>query len=77
MALNIDSKFEGKLILSCLKWHEEFVKFFQKSWNWDFDGILLSKIRKFFSFKFTGELFVMTMKKDEKLEEELACHFRI
>ena len=25
------------------------------------------------SLKFTGELFVMTMKKDAKLEEELTC----
>ena len=29
------------------------------------------------SLKFTGELFVMTMKKDSKLEEELTCRFKI
>ena len=30
------------------------------------------------SLKFTGELFVMTMKKKcAKLEEELTCHFKI
>ena len=28
------------------------------------------------SLKFTGELFVMTMKKDAKLEEELICRFK-
>ena len=29
------------------------------------------------SLKFSGELFVMTMKKDSKLEEELTCRFKI
>ena len=29
------------------------------------------------SLKFTRELFVMTMKKDAKLEEELTCRFKI
>ena len=28
------------------------------------------------SLKFTGELFVMTMKKDAKIEEELTSHFK-
>ena len=28
------------------------------------------------SFKFTGELCVMTMKNDAKFEEELTCHFK-
>ena len=29
------------------------------------------------SLKFRGELFVMAMKKDTKLKEELTCRFRI
>ena len=29
------------------------------------------------SLKFTGELFVMTMKKDAKLDEEMTCRFKI
>ena len=29
------------------------------------------------SLKFTWEVFVMTMKRDAKLEEELTCHFKI
>ena len=29
------------------------------------------------SLNFTGELFVMTLKKDVKLEEELTCRFKI
>ena len=29
------------------------------------------------SLKFTGELFVMVMKNDAKIEEELTCQFKI
>ena len=29
------------------------------------------------SFNLTGELFVMTMKNDAKIEEELTCQFKI
>ena len=29
------------------------------------------------SLKFTGELYVMTMKNDAKFEEELTCQFKI
>ena len=29
------------------------------------------------NLKFTGELFVMTTEKDEKVEEELTSHFKI
>ena len=29
------------------------------------------------SLKFTGELCVITMKNDAKLQEELTCHFKI
>ena len=29
------------------------------------------------SLKFTGKLYVMTMKNDAKLEVELTCHFKI
>ena len=29
------------------------------------------------SLNFTGDLFVMTMKKDAKWEEELTCRFKI
>ena len=28
------------------------------------------------SLKFTGELYVMTMKKDSKFEEDLTCQFK-
>ena len=62
-------------------WLEEFSKFSPehvwKSKNWNFDGILLSKRRKFMSWKFTGEICVITMKNDTKFEEELTFQFKI
>ena len=33
--------------------------------------------RKYMSLKFTGELYVMTMKNDSKFEEDLACQFKM
>ena len=48
MALNIDATFEEKTDLYFETWHEEFSKFSPEhiwnSINWDFDGILLSKV---------------------------------
>ena len=55
-------------------------KFHQSTWksqNWDLDGIFSSKVRKCMSLQCTGELFVMAMKNDAKMEEELTCHFKI
>ena len=76
MALNTDATFERKLTF-----HEEFSKFssehVRKSKNWDFDGILSSKVKKFMSFKFTGEFCVKTWKNDAKFEEESTCQFEI
>ena len=47
MALNFDAKFERKMTCG-LKNDEEFRKFspehVRKSKNWDFDGVLLSKV---------------------------------
>ena len=80
MALNNDAKFEGKMICTFKNDMRNLGNFIQsnlKSRNWDFDGILLSKFRKCMSLKFTGELFVMTMKKDARLEEELTFRFKI
>ena len=62
------------------KWHEEFAKFspdylkVSKFGLW-WDSFIQS--RKCMNLKFTGELFVMTMKKDEKLEEKLTCYLKI
>ena len=62
------------------KWHEEFGKFSPEHWKvlkfelwWDF----FIQSRSCMSLKFTGELFVMAMKIDSKLVEELACGIRI
>ena len=44
---------------------------------WTLMGFFQIQIRKCMSLKFSGELFVMTMKKDAKLEEELTCRFKI
>ena len=47
MALNIDTKFEGKLTFAFKNYTRNWEKFHQstrKSQNWDFVGILLSKV---------------------------------
>ena len=48
MALKIDSKFHGKLAYASKYEMSNLVYFHQttrKSQNWDFDGILLSKVK--------------------------------
>ena len=62
------------------KWHEELAKFSSEHLkvsklvlSWD----LFVQSRKCMSLKFTGELCVMTLKNDEKSEEELTCCFKI
>ena len=47
MALNIDAKFEGKLTCASKNDMRNLASFHQstqKCQNWDFDGILLSKV---------------------------------
>ena len=74
MTLKSDAKFEKKNDLWFAKWHEEFGKFLSEHFTvsklgvW-WDPSTLSKKRM--SFKFTEELGVITMKNDEKFEEEL------
>ena len=80
MALKTDAKFEGKLICAFKNDMINLRNFHQSTWksrNQDFDGILLSKVRKCMSLKFTEKLIVMAMKKDAKLEEELTCCSKI
>ena len=59
-----------KTYLCFQKWHEQFRKFSpgqaRNSKNWDF-----------MSLELTGELCVMTMKKDTKFKEEFTCQFKI
>ena len=49
----------------------------EKSQNWDFDGILSSKIKKCMILKFTEDLCIGAVKSDAKFEEELTCCFKI
>ena len=49
----------------------------EKSQNWDFDGILSSKIKKCMILKFTEDLCIGAVKNDAKFEEELTCCFKI
>ena len=61
------------------KWHEEFGKFspnhskMSKLQLW-WDPFVQNRKRN--SLKITEKLYVMTMKNDTKIEEELTCHFK-
>ena len=53
--------------------------FYQTTWNsqnWDFDGILSSKVENV-SVKLTEELCIMAVNNDVKFEEELTSRFKI
>ena len=79
MTLKIDAKFGGKPICPFKNDISILGNFYQSTWkppNRDFDEILLSRVRKYMCLEFTGELFLMTMKKDAKLEAELSCRFK-
>ena len=78
MALNIDAKFKENWLLlhKCM---EEFEKFSPEHLKVSKLGLwwtFFIRSRKFMSLKFTGALFVMTMKNDAKLKEELTCSFK-
>ena len=80
MELNVDAKFEGKLTFAFKNDTRNLGKFNQstlKSRNWDFDKILLSKVENLWAWNLQGRFFVMIMKKDAKLEQELTCCFKI
>ena len=54
MALNTDAKFEGKLTFAFKNDIRNFGHFHQSTWksqNWDFDGILLSKVENIFELE--------------------------
>ena len=62
------------------KWHEEFGKFSPEHLKVSKLGLSwhpFVQSWKCMSLKFTGELYVMTMKNDAKSEEELTCRFKI
>ena len=75
MTLNVDAKFKGKLTFDFKNDMKNLESFHQSTWNsqnWDFDGILLSKVENVWGRK----LFVMTIKNGAKLEEELTYRFK-
>ena len=72
MALDIDAKFQRKLTCAFRSCHEEFGKFspeHSKFWKLGFSCDPFTQSRKCLRLKFTGELCVMTMKNDAKVEE--------
>ena len=76
MTLKCHAKFEEKLTCGLENDMRNLAKAHQNTWkcqNWDFDGILLSKVGKVWAY----ELCVMTLKNNEKFEEELTCRFKI
>ena len=77
-ALNIDTKFEGKLICA---FKNDMRSIFTRAFSNILKlGLLLGLFiqnRKCTSLEFTAELCVMTMKNDAKYEEELTCQFKI
>ena len=80
MTLKIVVKFEGKLTGSCKNDMRNLTNFDQDTLdlqNWDFDGIFFIQSRKCMGFKFTEELYAITMKNNAEFEEELTCQFKI
>ena len=74
----IQSLKENWLVLPKIEMRN-LASFHQSTWmspNWDLVDILLSSW-KCIGLTFTGELCVMTMKNDAKIEEELTCQFKI
>ena len=81
MALNIDTKFEGKLTCTFKNDMRNLANFHQSTFeSLKKFGLLLGPFiqsRKCMSLKFTGELCIMTMKNDAKFEQKLTGQFQI
>ena len=80
MTFQCDAKFEEKLTRGLENNKRDLANFHQctrKSQNWDFHSVLLSKREKKFEIKIYSGVSVMTMKNNEKSEEELTCRFKI
>ena len=80
MRLKTLAKFEEKTDLWFGKWHEAFGKFSSEHlkvsklvFSWD----PFVQSRKCMSYKLTEELLIMTLRNDEKSDEELTCCFKI
>ena len=69
-------RFWRKTALRFEKNLRNLANFHQSTWkcqNWDFVGILLSKVEKVWPYNLQ---LCMTMKNNAKFEEELTCHFK-
>ena len=80
MTLKSDAKFEEKLTCFLESDMRNLVNFQQSIWkylNWDFDGILLSKIEIAWAKNLQRIYVYWQWRKDETLEEELTCHFKL
>ena len=79
MTLGSDAKFEEKLTFGLENNIKNLANFHQctcNSQNRDFDGIFVQSW-KYFSLKCTGELCVIRMENDAKIEEELTSLLKI
>ena len=73
MTLKSHAKFEEKQIFKFSNFHQKHLKVSKLVFSWDH----LVKSRKCMSYKLTEGLQVMTLKYDEKSQEELTCRFKI
>ena len=80
MILNIDAKFEEKLTSAFQGDMRNLANFHHTLFESLKIGTLMDtliQIRKCMSLKFTGQLCLMTIKNDAKIEEKLTCLFKI
>ena len=78
MTLKSHAKFGEKLTCGLGNDMRNLANFHQNTWkcqNWYFHGILLSKVEH--TWAKNSQLCVMTLKNDEKYEEELTWRFKI
>ena len=80
MVLNTDATFEGKLTSTFKNDMRNFENFHQSMFKSKKLGLWWDpyiQSRKCMSLKFIGEFCVLTMKNEEKFEEESTCQFKI
>ena len=80
MTLTSHAKFGEKMTCGLEDDMRNLVNFHQNTWkcqNWYFHGILLSKVENAWAANLQRNYKLMTLKNDEKSEEELTCRFKI
>ena len=71
MTLESDAKFEEKLTCGLENYLRNLTNFHQSKRKFKIEN------RKCMNFKFTGELCVMEVKNDAKIEKELTCRSKL